>query len=271
VALNAKGQGADDLRQSIQRAACALANSTGGFIMFGVQDRSTKVPRAIDRIVGIPVGGDLRKEFADKIRELRPEVHFETTPKPIVLPTDSRRGVFVVSIPLNPSRPHMVRSTGVFYKRSDGGSAEQMDFYEVRDQMLFTEEHRRKLVLLRLEVLDYRETSSMIRQNQPRPHETNLRFDTGAFKSLVADVVELLPTDLEFLRLLVSLPTLADGVNRRIDEALQRRMLGQVDQYVQEIGHHAQVVHTEVTSFDQRCEQAQRRLDELFGPLVGPE
>jgi hypothetical protein len=32
----------------------------------------------------------------------------------------------------------MARATGAFYKRSDGGSAVEMDVYEIRDQMLVT-------------------------------------------------------------------------------------------------------------------------------------
>ncbi len=48
----------------------------------------------------------------------------------------------------------MFLTTGVYYRRGDGGSAVAMTHYEVRDQMMYTEDRMKKVTLLRLERSD---------------------------------------------------------------------------------------------------------------------
>jgi len=134
-----------------------MANANGGFLIFGVVDRALQVANIDDRIVGIPLGSDLHKEFGEKLKSLEPEVHFESSPQAIELPQDRKRGVFVVRIPISPLRPHMITGEGVFYRRAAGGFTESMGVYEVRDLMLLTQERLRKATLLRLELGQYRE------------------------------------------------------------------------------------------------------------------
>jgi predicted HTH transcriptional regulator len=133
--LNAvRDAGRDQHNASIARTAASMANSGGGFILFGVTDRAQQVNPSEARIQGIPLDGDLRKEFWEKIKGIQPELHFEAAPAPIALPSDSTRGVFVVSVPQSPRRPHMVWPAGVFFRRGAGGAADAMNVYEVRDQ-----------------------------------------------------------------------------------------------------------------------------------------
>ena len=115
----------------------------GGFLLFGVRDQNQRVAKPEDRIVGITLGGDLLRDFGHKTADLQPPVSFEATPRPILLPDDEKKGIFVVRIPESQRRPHMLRSTGAFYRRGDGGTAETMDFYQIRDLMLM-----RRLTLL---------------------------------------------------------------------------------------------------------------------------
>lgn len=42
---------------SIRRTACSMANTDGGFILFGVQDRKKSISTPEDRIKGISVQG----------------------------------------------------------------------------------------------------------------------------------------------------------------------------------------------------------------------
>ncbi len=132
--------GSEKLLESIRKTACSMANTDGGFISFGVQDRVVDVPTPLARIVGIPLGDDLRSDFGRKIADIQPDLYFEASPQPILLPGRNERGIFVVQIPASPRRPHMVTSTGVFYRRGAGGTAERMTVGEVRDQMVYTEE-----------------------------------------------------------------------------------------------------------------------------------
>lgn len=57
----------EKLNESIAKTACALANTGGGYLIFGVKDRkhsSRLTPR--QRCLGISNRGDLRKELGDR-------------------------------------------------------------------------------------------------------------------------------------------------------------------------------------------------------------
>ncbi len=75
-------------RDSIRRTVCSMANTSGGFIIFGVKDRqNTKETDTIaDRIIGIPPSGELLKDFGSKIAVLQPDVHCEPIPQAIDVP-----------------------------------------------------------------------------------------------------------------------------------------------------------------------------------------
>src|SRR6266567_3311164 len=64
--LNPSGSGKGDATLNLRRTVCAMANSAGGWIVFGVKDRATGLPSQ-DRVIGIPLGGDLRRQFGDKL------------------------------------------------------------------------------------------------------------------------------------------------------------------------------------------------------------
>src|SRR5687767_8751527 len=118
--------GSEKLLESIRKTACSMANTDGGFTLFGVQDRGVNVPTPLARIVGIPLGDDLLADFGRKTADIQPDLFFDASPQPILLPGSNDRGVFVVQIPASLRRPHMVTSTGVFYRRGAGGTAERM-------------------------------------------------------------------------------------------------------------------------------------------------
>src|SRR2546426_2681258 len=71
--LHPTGQKESEYNDSIRRTACSMANTDGGYILFGVLDRKKSVSALEARIKGIPIQGDLRKEFGDKISVLQPE------------------------------------------------------------------------------------------------------------------------------------------------------------------------------------------------------
>ena len=48
-----------EFNASLRRTVCAMANADGGFILFGVRDRERAVNSPDERIVGIPLKGDL--------------------------------------------------------------------------------------------------------------------------------------------------------------------------------------------------------------------
>lgn len=111
----------------MRRTVCAMANSNGGWIVFGVKDRATGKP-ARDRVVGIPLGSDLRREFGDKLAGIVQEVAFDASPTPIGVSGLPGQGIFIVRIPVSLRRPHQVTESGVFHRRGDGGAAVAMSF-----------------------------------------------------------------------------------------------------------------------------------------------
>jgi hypothetical protein len=206
----------DKHNASIRRTTCSLANADGGFILFGVQDRNIPVNSPEDRIIGIPLGNDLRKIFSDKISSLQRPVYFEASQKPLVLSTNPMRGIFVVYIPQSQLRPHMDESTGNFYRRGEGGNADIMKFYEVREQMMYTEDRLQKVTLLRLEIAQYQEIITEMLMVGPYAVVTRYRFDTGAFKVLLADISSLIPPRTDILRKLLRIPLQANVINQSI-------------------------------------------------------
>lgn len=218
VVLNGTGPRQDEVLKSIQRTACSLANTIGGYILFGVKDRREAVGSPDERIVGIPLGDDLRKQFGDKLQAIQPEVHFDAAPRALPLPADATRGVFVVSVPLSPLRPHRAPD-GIFYRRGDGGSAIAMSYYEVRDQMLITEERTRRAALLRLELRQYQRQADTLLAFDTGVINSATRLDTSAFKMLLADVALLVPPSSQILDQLLELAEAANMANLLLDDA----------------------------------------------------
>lgn len=238
---------------SIRRTVCSMANADGGFILFGVLDRRIMVHAPEERIVGIPLGRDLLKEFGDKINVIQPEVYFEATPAPIRLP-DPAKCIFVVRVPTSPRRPHMVGTTGIFYRRGPNGAAVPMDYYEVRDQMLYTEERYRKVTLLRLMLAQYfaqvqklPEVASWNQSN--RFDKKTVYFDTSAYTIILNDASAFLPTSDELLKDLLEISVEANILQGIV-----------VTEGPGKAVHTSHILHN-------LCNKCLQRLTELFGPI----
>jgi Putative DNA-binding domain len=255
--------------KSICRTACSMANSSGGFILFGVLDRETKVSNPLERIKGIPLG-DHRKQFAEKVQHIQPEIHFETSPKALVLPDDSTRCLFVVHIPISQARPHMLTLDGeyAFYRRGDGGKADCMNFYEVRDQMLNTEERRRKIKVLQLYVWKYKQTNESLLKDQLLVLSTPTHYYVGNFMTVLADVFDLIPFDSGVVHALLDLPPAAEKLNRLLDQANNLPPLE--DMHSEQAFRHYRYrdrLQAEIQDFGRKCFAVEQSLDALFGRL----
>jgi hypothetical protein len=254
--------------ESIRKTACSMANTEGGFILFGVQDRSVVAPTPRDRIVGIPLGDDLRSDFGRKTADIQPDLFFDASPKPILLPGSNDRGIFVVHIPASLRRPHMVTSTGVFYRRGAGGTAERMTVGEVRDQMVYSEERLRKLALLRMQLSRFERIASSLYVECPdgnvtspgcRPDVlTTHRFNTAALDALTADAIGLLPSLPSFVDSLLDVSVAANQANMAFDEGLR----GRDNPWAWKRA--ADALKAVLTN----CRTCQIQLEEMWGPLV---
>jgi hypothetical protein len=256
----------DDYLISIRRTVCSMANADGGFILFGVRDRATNVSSPDDRIIGLPLGGDLRKQFAEKISTIERLVYFEASPVPIVLPANSERGVFIVYISQSQLRPHMDKTTGAFYRRGAGGKADKMNFYEVREQMIYTEDRLQKVTLLRLEIAQYQELITEMLAVGPYVLVTRYRFDTGAFKILLADICSLLPPATDIVRQLLRIPLDANAVNQSIYPASfanEQDIISELPSFETL----AKEIRRTLEKLKELCVLCESHLNEIFGPL----
>ena len=249
--LNPTGPNQNTYIASIRQTACSMANTGGGFILFGVKDRKVPVAVLEKRITGIPIGGDLLKEFGNKIEKVQPEIYFEAVPRVLPLRTEPSRGVFVVYIPQSQRRPHMDLSEGVYYRRGENGTAVPMTHYEVREQMMYTEDRKQKVNLLRLELAQYKEIATNV---QVEIGYTFYRFDVSAFKVLLAEVCSLIPSNL--LRTMLNVPLKANRINRRLDSIH--------DKYYD---LNAADIRREVSEFQDLCAKCEASLESIFGPL----
>ncbi len=257
----------DEFNASIRRTVCSMANADGGFILFGVRDRDQAVNSSDDRIVGIPLKGDLRKIFSEKISPLQRPVYFNASPKAIVLPTDSQRGIFIVHVPQSPLRPHIDVSSGCFYRRGEGGKADKMNFYEIHEQMMYTEERLRKVTLFRLEIAQYRELISSLLQLEDNITNALLRFDTGAFKVMLADICGFIPPSTTLLSELLGIPVYANLINEFLERAtyqgLRLHVPGQPNPNVA----YKEAIVGNLATLDQKCQKCEKELEKLFGHL----
>jgi hypothetical protein len=249
---------------SIRRTACSMANyDFGGFILFGVLDRKIAAATPKDRIVGIP-RSDLRKELGDKLDPIRPEVYFEA--EAIDIPGDATRCIFVVRIPTSTRRPHMLEDK--FPIRGEGGKARFMSVDEVRSQMLFTEGRLRKVTLLRFELASILETCRL----QSSPSTRSVRFETGAYRVLLAEICDMLPPDSGLLELLHGIGRNATILNYLVERHEETEFYNVSDLSLapilrEEVSNLRRDVPDKRGRLSNDCGKALTILTERFGPL----
>ncbi|MGO8949899.1 MAG: helix-turn-helix domain-containing protein [Ktedonobacterales bacterium] len=83
-------------------ACCAFANSSGGFLVFGVKDASAGPTE--QRLVGLPVGLDFTEQFGNYPNACEPSVQWTFKNPPIQLA--SGNVVHVVYVPRSWNAPH---------------------------------------------------------------------------------------------------------------------------------------------------------------------
>lgn len=255
------GTGTDIHKQqvndSIRKTACGMANADGGYIIFGVKD-SKKYPTLTpeQRIVGIPKSSEFLKEFGDKIARIQRHLPCVYPDRLIEIPGSDTHGIFVVHVPLSPLRPHMV--AGTFYRRLSTGSAEPMEWHEVRDQMLYTEGRLQKVRLLRLKVEQIKtlRASKLAAGYQwDRTIAASARYDTNTLELILADICDLLPAAL--LTSLLDLSRAANDFNIVMDPNTPFA------------GTDRSTAEAEKSNLLLRLyEECERQLAEQFGPLT---
>jgi hypothetical protein len=258
-------KGRDAHVSSVRRTASALANTSGGVILFGIRDRQERVADLQDRIVGIPLDGDLRKHVGDKLKAIDPPISFDFSAIPLV--ANGTLGIVAVHVPPSLRRPHMYE--GTFYGRTAGGTNSAMSVMEVREQMLNTAERLRKVTLLRLELIQCRELAKTLGSANDGGIGALERFDLSAFKVLLADICALVPSD-DLLWRLLQIPSAVSGIHRQYDRISPVGSppipLDPTQMYLQR-----PLIVAPLMELARACDDAEREFAAVFGPVrAGP-
>jgi predicted HTH transcriptional regulator len=181
-----------DEKERLRKSCAAFANSSGGFLVFGVKDSKQLTPS--ERIVGLPLSFDFPEHFGVYAQTCTPSVEWEFKNPALSLP--SGNVIHVVWIPRSWKAPHAV-STGdgawIFPKRTNKGN-ESMSIEEIRYSFLGLYEKRLKLQLLRAEVMAIDENAKEMLQIDQQANGATyslISFDTAILDSVIADTYSI--------------------------------------------------------------------------------
>jgi hypothetical protein len=147
-----------------------------------------------------------------------------------------------------------------------------MDFYEVRESMLYQEERVRKVTLLRLELMQFRSIAAVMEEMKGNVGMCLHRFDTNTLKPLLADVCVLLPPDGVILGKLLDIPKAASLVNENLDHPVGYTASpdGRDIPVIADPQRNSRTaIWSNIRFLAARCDECEAALAELFGPLPG--
>src|SRR5713226_699568 len=204
----------EDAKLRLLKACCAFANSSGGFLVFGVQDAISAKPGAPvqSRLVGFPPVYEFSEHFGTYPRKCSPSVAWEPKNPPVQL--ENGNVIHIVHILRSWNAPHCFETQGkgsdklrCFSKRTNKGD-EDMSYEEIRMAFLQYYEKRLKLQLLQAEL---RNIKSHAENDLMIPGwATKVRFGKGEFgltviETVLADTYTLLAERQEMLEALTEI------------------------------------------------------------------
>ena len=251
-------------KENIRKAACSMANTEGGYILFGVKDRAAE-PASEKRVPGIPTSDDSPRYFGDLMQKIRPGLRFDCSPRAIPVSGAPGRGVFVVQIERSPVRPHEL--DGIFYRRGDGGQAVTMAATEVRNLMLLSEGRFSKLTLLRIELRQVRTVAQII--TEADVESCPYRFQTGAVNPLLAETCSLFPPGNRLLINVIAMVTMTVASNGLLDRMNHEYALGIQSVVLPNItGMWKVELDSFLRNIAQVCDEAEKSLAKVYGPVL---
>ena len=200
-------------KERLRQTCAALANASGGFLVFGVKDNSALTPDA--RIVGMEASSELAAHFGNYASECIPPVQWEHRNPPLLLA--SGRVIFIVYIPPSWRAPHAVQTGSrdlAFWKRTNKGN-EQMAYDDIRASFEGRRHREKVLRALRLELIMIQRALHYLREN--RDPFGGLDLDLGLLASLTPELLgHFSDQNIEVLGELRAFLTLKVGRARRV-------------------------------------------------------
>jgi len=254
-------------KDRLRRACCAFANSSGGFLVFGISDDKAKSPE--DRLVGLESLLDFPEKFGNYPHTCTPAIAWNFLNPPLTL--SNGRVLHIVHVPKSWNGPHAQgepSSGWRFPKRTNKGD-EDMSMEEIRSGFLGYYEKRLKLQLLRSELAALKEVAGQAcvkDQTQIASHYSLDSFDTQVIESIIADTYSITASAPNLLKLLAQIRQAARVANNTIRIFFGKVQLPLSNMAVQ-VREHNEFMRPKCENIINLCEGAIKELDRLLGSV----
>lgn len=206
----------DQGKRRLRDACAAFANSSGGFLVFGVAD-DTRLPTQ-DRLIGLPTSLDFPVQFGGFPGQCHPTVRWEFKNPPILLPGGNL--IHVVWLQKSWNAPHSVGKPeeGLLFPKRTNKGTEYMNYDEVRMNFLGYYEKRLKLQLLQAELQNIIADSHalMIAPDKADEHISTASFRLEVLESIFVDTFTILADQGDLLKSLHAIRMTAKHVNNKL-------------------------------------------------------
>jgi len=253
----------DGAKQRLRLSCAAFANSSGGFLVFGVTNASADTVE--ERLVGFPRSLDFPEHFGSHPAACEPAVLWTFKNPPI--PLASGNVVHVVHIPRSWTAPHCLSVSGGakrFPKRTHKGN-EEMSYEEIRLMFLQYYEKRLKLQLLRSELETIKRTSLILAvpEQELGTRDPRGEYSLTVLETVLADTYTILAQLVPLLTLLTSTRSLCSQVNQEIQRWTPVAYLDMLDK-VSLRSSHNRYINAQGIQIRTCCDGAIQMLDEFL-------
>jgi hypothetical protein len=240
----------------LRKTCCAFANSSGGFLLYGIADQNAQVQ---DRLVGVEVGDELPKNFGNYPAHCNPTISWDFKNPPLQL--ENGKLIHVIHIPRSWNAPHGFGSREEgwqFWKRTNKGN-EGMSYEEIRLLFLGYYEKRLKLQLL---VSELENVLGIAANASGAPDEMFIiqTFDLAIINSVLADTYTILAEKRELMTLFMSLRNTCQFANNIIGIHMG---IASTQQKIQNLSDHRKTLNSAYKDIVELCNKAIPILQDL--------
>lgn len=207
-----------DGKERLKKACCAFANSSGGFLVFGVKDDKDKKLTIDERLCGInpKESSDFPEKFGNYPSKCTPNIPWEFKQPAITL--ESGNTIQVIYIPKSFRSPHCIEDDYkfLFNKRTNKGN-EKMSYEEISMHFLGFYEKRIKLNLLLAELNSIANDADVYSNFKIDGNNFSLTtFELNVINQVLTEIYSILANETNLLKSLSDLRKICLGANNRI-------------------------------------------------------
>lgn len=251
-------------KKRLIKACCAFANSIGGFLVFGINDK--KEHTVTERLIGIDPTVDFPEHFGNFPQSCTPSVEWDFKNPAITL--ENGNAIHVIHVFKSWNMPHAYGdqyNNWSFPKRTNKGD-ELMNFDEIRMSFLGYYEKRLKLNLLKSEINTIKEQaqSMIIDRDKMESSYSLVTFDLSVVESILSDTYIVIAKSAALLQLLTAIRTTCRTVNNKQSIFYSTATLAFQNKN-QVVKEHNQYLHINCPNIISYCSSALQLLESLVG------